>query len=91
MPCWFTVIGQVIAIKQYPGKNCAQIAYNDGQGHIGELQEFELFFFNGGDTTLIANRAYLLKGSLVLSDPSLSGRPKVRNLSLLSTLLYPTL
>jgi hypothetical protein len=91
MPCWFTVIGQVIAIKQYEGKNCAQIAYNDGQGHIGELQEFDLFFFNGGDTTLTPNRAYLLKGSLVLSDPSLGGRPKVCNLSLLFPLSSSTL
>jgi hypothetical protein len=91
MPCWFTVIGQVIAIKQYKSKNCAQIAYNDGQGHIGELQEFDLFFFNGGDTTLTPNRAYLLKGSLVLLDLSLSSRLKVRNLYLLFSLPSSTL
>ena len=81
----------MITIKQYKGKNCAQITYNNGQGHISKLQEFDLFFFNGSNTTLTLNRAYLLKGFLVLLDLSLSGRLKVYNLSLLFPLSSSTL
>jgi hypothetical protein len=70
MPCFFSVIGQVASvINGTGGTNKTVVLIREGPlGGPGEERYFEVGFWPDGDTNLITNKCYLLRGTVVLAE-----------------------
>ena len=70
MPCFFSVIGQVASVSAGSGgSHKAVIFFKEGPlGGPGEDRYFEVGFWPDGDTNLITNKCYLLRGTVVLAE-----------------------
>ena len=92
MPCFFSVVGQVTSVNSGTGgSRNAVILFREGPlGGNGEDRYFEVSFWPEGDTNLVTNKCYLLRGTVVLAE-ILSDKevpPKVIPLNLLLNLFY---
>jgi len=92
MPCFFSVVGQVTSVNSGTGgSRNAVILFREGPlGGNGEDRYFEVSFWPEGDTNLVTNKCYLLRGTVVLAK-ILSDREvplKVIPLNLLLNLFY---
>jgi hypothetical protein len=70
MPCFFSVIGQVASVSTgIGGSHKAVVLIKEGPfGGPGEDRYFEVSFWPEGDTNLITNKHYLLRGTVVLAE-----------------------
>jgi hypothetical protein len=70
MPCFFSVIGQVASVSGGSGgSHNAVIFIKEGPlGGPGDDRYFEVNFWPDGDTNLITNKCYLLRGTVVLAE-----------------------
>ena len=92
MPCFFSVVGQVTSVNSGTGRSRnAVILFQEGSlGGNGEDRYFEVSFWPEGDTNLVTNKCYLLRGTVVLAEilPDREVPPKVIPLNLLLNLFY---
>ena len=97
MPCFFSVVGKVASVSSSGSSRTAVILIQEGPlGGPGEDRYFEVNFWPEGDTNLITNKCYLLRGTVVLAEVLLDKseeQPKVLSIKLtnktaLLTLLY---
>src|SRR5438477_9836996 len=66
MPCFFSVVGQVTSVNSGTGgSHNAVILFQEGPlGGNGEDRYFEVSFWPEGDTNLVTNKCYLLRGTV---------------------------
>ena len=92
MPCFFSVVGQVTSVNSGTGESRnAVILFREGPlGGNGEDRYFEVSFWPEGDTNLVTNKCYFLRGTVVLAEilPDREVPPKVIPLNLLLNLFY---
>jgi len=84
MPCFFAVIGQVASVST--GIGGSHLIKEGPLGGPGEDRYFEVSFWPEGDTNLITNKHYLLRGTVVLAEVLPDKReelPKVERWNLL--------
>jgi hypothetical protein len=88
MPCFFSVIGQVASVSAgIGGSHQAVVLIKEGPLRgPGEDRYFEVSFWPEGETNLITNKHYLLRGTVVLAEVLADKReelPKVEHWNLL--------
>jgi hypothetical protein len=69
MPCFFSVVGKVASVSGSGSGRTATILIQEGPlGGPGEDRYFDVNFWPEGDTNLITNKCYLLRGTVVLAE-----------------------
>jgi hypothetical protein len=81
IPCFFSVVGKVASVSSSRSSRTAVILIQESLlGRPGKDRYFEVNFWPEGDTNLITNKCYLLRGTVVLAEVLLDKReelPKV--------------
>jgi hypothetical protein len=95
MPCFFSVAGKVASVSGSGSGRTAVILIQEGLlGGPGEDRYFDVNFWPEGDTNLITNKCYLLRGTVVLAEVLSDKReepPKVISINLAIRIVLLTL
>ncbi len=95
MPCFFSVVGKVASVSGSGSGRTAVILIQEGPlGGPGEDRYFDVNFWPEGDTNLITNKCYLLRGTVVLAEVLSDKReepPKVISINLAIRIVLLTL
>lgn len=87
MVCYFSCVGQVTSVSSGSGVRVAEVLISEGTvGGLGEDRSFQVYFWPGLGTELLANKCYLLRGTAILQETLESEMPRVRSSTVVSQL-----
>ncbi len=87
MVCYFSCVGQVTSVSSGSGVRVAEVLMSEGTvGGLGEDRSFQVYFWPGLGTELLANKCYLLRGTVILQETPESEMPRVRSSTVASRL-----